>query len=252
MKTHFWFYVILLFVQPSFAQPQEKPASGQLWYCFVETVDPARLDDYRGMSIELAALAQEHDFPFAFYVWATRGMDYQVWYPVQSMDDIQKIESAWEKLMGKWGEYKAREFGKTKLNNFSFTLTTQKDLCYEPENPAAEAHGFEFCQMQEFYLVSHMQNELKEVIREANKILAAHDYPDAWYYGQAGVGVNLPALFSWSYATDMITFLEQEKKFQEQYGELFEPLYQQFSSCIKSVKITDLFYVKAFSYEKAH
>ncbi|WP_430972651.1 hypothetical protein [Sunxiuqinia rutila] len=231
----------------TYAQENKKE---QLWYCYVETVAPDALFEYQEMSIELAALAKEHDFPFNFYVWSTRDLDFEVWYPINSLDDITVIEEHWDMIMNEWGEEKAVAFGKTKTKNNSFTMITQYELSFRPENPRPEIAEAGYLQFQEFRIIPGKQEEVEAVIRDANKLLAEHNYDDPWYIAKPGIGMEMPSLIAWSYGKDVQDFYKQDKKFQDELGEVFKPLNKRFIACLASVKSGEVYYKKAFSYEK--
>ncbi|MHA7112315.1 hypothetical protein ACRTDU_19485 [Sunxiuqinia elliptica] len=249
MKKRYLF-TFLLFMALSLSINAQEKNNEQLWYCYVETVHPQSLFDYQEMSKELAVLAKENDFPFSFYVWASRDLDYEVWYPINSLKDIDVIEASWNKIMKKWGEEKAKAFGKTKSKNNSFTMTAMHELSYMPENPRPEVAEAAYLQYQEFRIIPAKQKEMEAVIKEANQLLAEHNYNDPWYIGKAGIGLQTPSYIGWSYGKDVLDYYQQDQKFKDEFGEAFKPLNKRFINCIASVKSGEVFYKKAFSYVK--
>ncbi len=249
MKKIFTLLFCLVLSFPLVLQAQEENKK-QLWYCYVETVNPLLIEPYREMSVELAELAKSNHFPFAFFVWADHDLNYYIWYPINELNDIDVIDKEWDKLMMQWGEEKSKSFRETKKSNYSFTMTARNDLFYLPETPRPEVKDPEFIYWQNFYLVPGKTKDIEKVILEANKILADNNYDDPWYIGEAGIGMNVPCLVAWSYGKDQMDYLSQDKKFGEQLGELFKPLLPRFNECLKGIESKELFYAKKFSYEK--
>ncbi|MGQ7867816.1 hypothetical protein [Sunxiuqinia sp. sy24] len=246
----FYFLPILALMLVSLLTDAQENKKEQLWYCYVETVAPEALFEYQEMSVELVALAKEHDFPFSFYVWSSRDLEFEVWYPINSLDDINAIDESWNEIIDQWGQEKAMAFGKTKTKNNSFTMTTLYELSYQPTNPRPEIEEAGYLQYQEFHLIPGKQKEMEAIIQDANKLLAEHNYNDAWYIAKAGIGMQMPSLIAWSYGKDAQDFYTQDKKFQEELGEAFKPLNKRFINCLASVKSGEVFYKKTFSYEK--
>ncbi|HKJ43529.1 MAG TPA: hypothetical protein VKA27_15640 [Sunxiuqinia sp.] len=245
-KIHF-LPLVFLFLFALTTNAQEK---GQLWYCDVETVLPSSIFDYQQMSKELADLAKENDFPFSFYIWSSRDLDYMIYYPINSLEDIDEINQAWDNMMEKWGKEKSSAFGQTKEGNRSFTFQEDPTLSYLPETSRLDPGDAKYLQYQEFGIIPGKDDELKSVVADAYKLLSDKKYDDAWHMARAGIGMNTPGLISWSFGKDRDDFYAQDKKFQNEFGEAFKPLNKRFISCIKRVKNVELFYQKDFSYEK--
>jgi len=120
------------------AQEEKKE---QLWYCIEETVKPEMWEQYIKQSKELINICKENNFSFKFFTWNGRPLVYELWTPIESLNDIEKIEKEWKRIVDIWGAENHAAFNATRLNNYSKTCTVRDDMAYSPENPIYSIGG---------------------------------------------------------------------------------------------------------------
>jgi hypothetical protein len=89
----------LLFVLETAAQEKTE----QLWLAEEEIVKPEMIDQYHEVSKELVELCKAENFPYTFYLYSYQPFHYKLWYPIEEMNDISKIEDAWDAIIEKYG-----------------------------------------------------------------------------------------------------------------------------------------------------
>ena len=224
---------------------------GQKWYCYEEIIVPASLHEYNLLSRELVELCKEKEFPYSFYTW-TGEFNYQLWTPINSLNDIDQLDKAWKNLLDNWEAEKLERFRKTKVKNFTFTITMQPELTYEPEGISEDENEFTFIEWKEHYLLPDKLNEAIEISKQVKEHLKSIVYDEAVYYAFGGLGYEDPCLISYSTYKNYNDYLIQQgenmnkNKFTEDLLELF----QQYIPCMRTSKTEYLLYVENLSYIK--
>jgi hypothetical protein len=172
-----------------------------------------------------------------FFTWTTGDFKYQLWTPMKSLDDIDKMNKAWLELLEGWDQEKLKKFRKTKINNYSFTMKTKNELNYTPENSRiAEGEG-KFVYWQEFYLFPGVEEEAEALVKEAVEILKSKNHDNAWYFGYGELGYESPCMIAWIWSKDRHDYWEHDKKFNDMYPEAFKEINNKFTPLIRTQKI---------------
>ena len=135
MKKHFYTVIFLtvLVLLPMLQLEAQAEKNEFLWYCWEETVNPELWDEYLELSKEMLQLCKEENFPYSIFTWNKSSMVYELWTPLNSLSEIDSLQAAWEKIIKKWGDEKYKAFTRTKLYDYSKTVTLFGDLSYTPE-----------------------------------------------------------------------------------------------------------------------
>ena len=241
------FVVLVLFSIGYVLQAQED--DDQIFYCYEEMVSPDHLDTYWELAKEIVDLCKEKQFPYTFYTWTTGDFKYQLWTPIKSLDDIDKMNETWTELLESWDQEKLSKFRKTKITNYSFTVNTKGELNYEPENSRiAEGEG-NFVYWQEFYLFPGAEEEAEALVKEAVDILKSKNHDNAWYFGYGNLGYESPCMIAWVYGKDRHDYWEQDKKFNDMHEGVFKEINNKFIPLIRTKKSKDMWYLEELSYE---
>lgn len=164
----------------------------QLWYCWEETVKPEYIDEYLALSRAFLELCKSEDFPFTVFTWQAKPFTYELWSPINSLNDIEKLNTAWKDLSEKLGEEKFKAFQNTKLHNRSYTCTIKNDLSYNPENPEYGRNELVFCRWIELYIQEGKQKEYEEAQHWINEQRAKNDF-GCWVFVATGdLGFEAP------------------------------------------------------------
>lgn len=224
--------------------------NGQKWYCYEETVLPSALNIYNSLSLELVQLCKENDFPYSFHTWMTEDFKYQLWTPIESLNDIDKINKAWEKLLQNWDKEKTTKFKATKISNYSKTMDMRSDLTYEPEITRLETNEVGLCEWREYYLQTDKSEQAFEVLKSIREELTSLDYDNGRYIAFGGLGYEDPCLVTWSLYKDEADKLAQTEKFAEIASEGVLKKMNDLIPCIRTSKIAYMIYVPELSYVK--
>ncbi len=240
-------FVLFCFGYITNAQDEED----QLFYCYEEIVSPDRLETYWELAREIVDFCKENQFPYTFHTWTTGDFKYQLWSPIKTLDDIDKMNAAWVELLEKWDQEKSDTFRKTKITNYSFTMNVKNELNYQPENSRLGEGEAKFVYWQEFYLFPGVEEEAEALVKEAVEILKSKNHDNAWYFGYGGIGYESPCMIAWIWSKDRHDYWEHDKKFNDMYSETFKEINNKFIPLIRTKKTKDMWYLEELSYEVA-
>jgi len=240
--------ILILFSFGYVVNAQEE--EDQIYYCYEEIVSPDKLDDYWQIAKEIAELCKEKEFPYTFYTWTTGDFKYQLWTPIKSLDEIDKMDQAWLALYKDWDNEKLAKFRKSKITNYSYTMTGKPDLNYQPEEPRLKEGEGQFVYWQEFYLFPGTMPEAESLLKETVNVLKSKNYDNGWNFGYGNLGYESPCLIAWVWAKDRLDYWEQDKIFQENFSEDFKDINKKFIPLIRTTKSKDMWYVEELSYVK--
>jgi hypothetical protein len=180
---------ILTLVVSTQITAQEKD---QLWYCWEETVKPEKIDDYLAFSKEFLELCKSENFPFPVFTWQAKPFTYELWSPINSLNDIEILNTAWKDLSEKLGEEKFKTFQGAKLHNRSYTCTIKNELSYHPENPEYGRNELMYARWIELYIKDGKQKEYEEAQKWMMEQRAKHDF-GCWVFVATGdLGFEAP------------------------------------------------------------
>ena len=237
-------------LSPLSAQEEKK---GQLWYCYEETVKPGEVKVYMDLSKEMLELCKQNNFPFPIYTWTPGEFKYQLWSPINTLNDIDKIEDAWNKITEKLGQEKYATFNKTKVKNTTFTCRGRLDLHYQPENPRYTTDDVSFGVWQEILFIPEKVKEAEELMKEMFKLIGAKNYDDPMYIYQAGLGYETPMFIAVTNALSEKDYNAQQEKMGEVFteDELKEitELNSKVIACTQTVKVKRLWLLNDLKYE---
>lgn len=239
------FPLIFALIQNVSAQEE---SSKQLWYCWEETVNPGMINEYIDMNKKLIEICKEEEFKFSFHAFTTGDLKYQWYHPINSLADIDAIEKEWDRIMEKFGNENAQAFQKTLMSTNSYTFSERHNLSFIPETPRMSMDSMKYMRLQEFYVIPGKGKEITDIIKEANEFLKSKKYNDAWYMATGEIGLEGPVFIGWSFGTSMEDYWNQDKLFNEKYGEDFKVFNERFIKCLKSVVNKDSWYLQDLSY----
>ena len=239
---------LFLFVGIALLSGQEK-TNEQQWYCIAETVKPDMLEQYLELSQELIQLCKEESFPYAFHTWSSKYLEYELWSPLESLDDIIKIGKEWDRIMEKWGKEKSEAFQSTKIKNYGKTCNVLWHMRYNPSNPDYNPNNKNFGRWIEVYLKPGTGDEFKEAFKWINEIRKAHDYGVECNLAECGLGYETPSFLVMYGHESLLDYLEYENSLDEEYTtEYMKYLARIQKIFAKSPKIYTIEYLPNLSY----
>jgi len=251
MKKLLIVFTLLLFACIAWLNGQEEK-NEQHWSCIVETVKPEMLEQYLELSHELIKLCKEENFPFEFHTWSNNPMEFELWSPLESLDDIEKIEDEWDKIMEKWGKEKNKAFNATKTKNYAKTCNVRWDLQFRPANPDYDPNNANYQRWIEVYLKPGTEKEFEEAVKWINEIRKAHDYGVLCNFAECGLGYETPSFLVMYGHDNRIDYLEYEENLDEAYMAEYQKYRTKIGKLLaKPAKFYDIQYLPEMSYTPA-
>jgi hypothetical protein len=229
-------------------QAQEK--AEPLWLMADELVKPALVNQYYEVSKELVELCKAENFPYSFYVWVSQPFHYSISYPLEDMNDITKIESAWDAIIEKYGAEKFKRFEECIESQNDKVMVGLSNLSYIPETPPLNDEEIAYCYWQEISVKKGSEKALEDLIKKAGAIMKEKEIEFGAYIGKGKLGYDQPIYFAWYYAKDQIDYLEQEKKFGEKVGDEWKQINGEIIKHINGITNMNFWWIKELSYEK--
>lgn len=236
--------VIFIAINTTNAQEKEK----QLWYCFEEVVHPEHISEYWELSKELADLCKSEQTDFWFYAWTTGDFKYQYWHPINSLNDIDKIEEEWNKVLTNFGKNKVESWQKTIKSTHSRTITEYSALSIIPENPRVEQDSVNYMEFQEFYLKPGTQQEFKRIMKKAVDHLKSEGHNDVWRVASGDLGYDGPVFIGWSFDKSQTEYLKHDELFSKKHKEFFDELNKDFVKILRAIEKKDSWFLRDLSY----
>ena len=224
MKRNISFFIIALLlatIGSTGANAQEEKKE-QLWYCIEETVKPEMWEQYVKLSKEIIDICKENSFSFPFYTWIGQSMVYELWTPIESLNDIEKIEEEWKRIVDIWGAENYAAFNATKLNNYSKTCTVRDDMAYNPENPNYSMEVPPYSRWIEVYLKTGSENAFEEFVTWINDRRKKHDYGVLCRFAEGGIGYDDPSYIVFYGHDSMAKIMEYNISLSDTYKKDFE------------------------------
>jgi len=235
-----------LFVQNAQAQEKEEV----LWLIGEEVVKPEMIEQYYEVSKELAELCKEENFPYSYNVWVSQPFHYTLSYYIEEMNDIPKIEEAWDAIIEKYGAEKFERFKECIESQNDKIMVTLLNLSYEPESSQMSDEELAYCYWQEVSVKKGSEKAVEDIFKKAVEIMKEKGTEMGVYIGKGKTGYERPVYFAWYFAEDQIDYLEQEKKFAEIVGDEWKEINGEIVNHINGIKNVNYWWAKELSYEK--
>jgi hypothetical protein len=251
MKKLFTLLSVLVLAGFMIQDAEAQEQTEVLWLMGEEVVKPVMVNQYFEICKELAELCKEDNFPFSYNVWVSQPFHYLITYYMEEMNDITKIEEAWDKIFAKLGEEKSIKFHECIDSQIDKVMAGLTDLNYVPE-PSSDNEGvIDYCYFQEISVKKGSEKAFEEVLKKAMALMKEKGSEMGAYLGKGKTGYDRPVYFAWYFAKDQMDYLEQEKKFAELMGEDWKNINAEVVKHIKGIKNVNYWYIKDLSYEKA-
>jgi len=235
-----------LFVQKTQAQEKEE----LLWLMGEEVVKPEMIEQYYEVSKELVELCKTENFPYSFFVWVSQPFHYEISYPIEEMNDITKIEEAWDAIIEKYGAENFKRFEDCIESQNDKVMAGLMNLSYEPVPPRLTTDEITYCYWQEVSVKKGSEKAVEDLLKKASTIMKDNGTELATYIGKGKTGYKQPVYIAWYYGKDQIDYLEQEKKFGEMVGEEWKQINGEIIKHINGIKNVNYWWAKELSYEK--
>jgi hypothetical protein len=248
MKKSIAFFAILLLLEILAFNSNAQGKKEQLWLVGEEVVKPEMVNQYLELNKELLALCLKDKFPFSFNLWTSGDFRYYLWYPIESMNDIAKISTAWDSIVAHYGTEKFKRFSECIEYSIEKVTVSRMDLSFIPPESRLKDDERTYCYWQEFYLKKGSEKNVEALINKATATFRDKKYNDAIYFGYGKVGYENPVLFNWGFGKNITDFYEQEKKYESLFGEELKDINKEFTTYVRKVEKKDVWWLKNLSY----
>jgi|GEM_PF-1015327 len=247
-KLTFIIIAFSLFAISANVTAQEK--NEQLWYCWEETVKPEMIEQYLELSNDFLELYRSENFPFAIYTWQAQPFVYELWSPINSIADIEKISESSAKIVEKLGSEKYAAFNNTKLHNREYTCTIKNDLSYTPANPDHNYNELIYEQCRVLYIKPGKQKEYEDVQKRMNEVRKEKDYGCWVFIASGGFGYEEPCYIVMNANTNRENYGKAFTKFQEENQDKWNEFMKIIYPLLRKPPIVyDWYLLKDLSYE---
>jgi hypothetical protein len=223
-----------------------------LWLVGEEVVKPEMIDQYMEVSKELMELCKAEKFPYIYNVWRSQPFHFALWYPIEEMNDITKIEKAWDAIAEKFGAERFAKFQECIESQINKVMVTHLDLSYVPETPRLKDEDITYCFWQNIYVKKGSEKAVEELFKKAIAVMEEQGMDDALYMGTGNLGYEKPVYFAWSYGKDEKEFLDRQEELDETMaetlGETMKQLNAELIKHITDIVNEDSWWVKDLSY----
>ena len=176
-------------------------------------------------------------------------MEFELWSPLESLDDIKKIEKEWDKIIEKWGEEKYAAFNATKTKNYAKTCNVRWDLQFDPTLHDYDPENAHYGNWIEIYLKPGKEKEFEEALRWLSERRKEHQYKVRCNYAECGLGYETPSILVMYTHESQLGFLEYENGLSEAYNADFQEYLNRVRKLFaKPIKRYDIYYIPELSY----
>jgi len=222
----------------------------QLWLVSEEVVKPDMVEQYKEACKDLLKLCKEENFPYTYNVWVKDYFTYDLWYPIDELNDIIKIEEAWDDIVQKYGEDNFKKFQVCIESQMNRVMANRLDLSYQPDSFRLSEEEVKYSKLQEIYVEKGSEKKVEELFKRGNALLQEKGIQNANFIGVGKIGYEQPVYFSWSYGKDRLDLLEQRKENAKLLGDEFKPINAELVKYLIRIDDVEDWWIKELSYEK--
>jgi len=241
---------MLMLVGLLFQSAEAQENKEQLWLVGEEVVKPDMVDQYEEVSEDLIKLCNKENFPYSFNLWKLDYFTYDLWYPIDELNDIKKIDDAWDDIMLKFGEENIKKFQDCIESQFDKVMAVRLDLSYQPDSPRLSAEDVKFSRLQELYLKKGSEKKVEELFKRANTLFKEKGIENVTFIGEGRIGYEQPVYFRWSYGENRMDLIKQDIDRGELLGEEWRSINEEMVTYLKRIEELEDQWIKFLSYEK--
>ena len=223
---------------------------GQLWFCWEATVNPAQLDAFMDLQIDIRKTHfKEGGLSYPINAWTDGLFTYYFFYPVDSYDDKNKIYSELGKGIELYGNDWINRMFSTLDNHTTWFIRWDPELSYAPENPRRRSGEGVYAIWDIFYIDSGKEMEVRDLQKRFMAALKEKGYDDFvdTYIGELGTeGYFYMGVIFGKSPADMWA---QNEVMWELLGEEGRQMFKEMRNYVKRRDFKQFWYVKELSYE---
>ena len=218
-------------------------------YCMSKEVIKADMkEEYIQARQELISVCEETSFPYSFILWSSKENHCHLWYPIEELNDIDRINKAWDAFEKEYGNDIFKPIQECIETSISQVMLAYRDLAYEPPESRLQDDETHFCRMKKLYLNRGSEKEVKALVKKVIELYESKGVTSAFYFGEGEIGFETPVLFNWSFARDLNDYLQQGAKIKELLGADYQEINHEISHHVRETETIDFRYMNNMSY----
>jgi len=251
MKSHFPKLIAILFffsfcVSGTFAQEE---SSGQLWFCWEATVNPAMEDQFIDLQVDFRTHFKEAGFSYPISAWTDGAFHYYIFYPVKDYNEKDDIYAALWKAADLYGMDRMNKMWETVETHTTFFIRYIPELSYVPDNPRLKGGEPNYAVWDMFFVDPAKDAEFRLQAEKFKEMVRSSGFGDAINLHIGDIGYEGTAYLWTLYGKSAGDFWTENEKLWDKLGEEGQKLNRETLSLLKRREFRQFWYVEALSYE---
>lgn len=231
----------------TFAQEKEAEQE-QLWYCWEATVHPTKIDQFKAFSIEELALFKEMNYPLPFYAWTDHEFHFYYYIPMNSYEDVFKLQEALNLVYKKMGDEKTNKFWEAIEYHEDYFIRYLPDISFTPKEPRLHEDDLMFSYLDTKYVVPGREKEIIALFKELMEHAENVGCYDAIHSYMGDLGNNGSTITTILQAKSAADFYHHNEKAWELLDEKGIKIFQQILKLTLKREHIQIWYLEDLSY----
>jgi len=242
------FLVILSIYGPGTLAQEE--SMGQLWFCWEATVNPAQLDEFIDLQLEIRkAHLKEAGLSYPISAWTDGLFTYYFFYPVDSYNDKDDIYNELGKAIELQGNDWLNRMFSTLDNHTTWFIRWDPELSYNPENPRLKDGEALFAIWDMWFVDPAKEAEYRQEAKKLIEMLKSTDFGDNVNLSIGDLGYEATAYLWTLYGKSPADLWAQNEVLWELLGEEGSQLFNGMRKYTKKRDFKQFWHMKELSYD---
>ena len=202
MKTKKFISLLIILLIGScsfFTYGQEEKPESQIYMIWDEVVKPSKVADYEKAFKHAMDLWKEYSYPYSMYSFNTEDFHYYFSIPINSLDDIDDVFAASEKMGEKMGKDKFAKMHDMFTGTYEYArpiiIHSRPDLSFIPEKKAEETQEANFRYWGICYGIPGMEKEIETAFKKYVDLYSSNNIQNGWETYMGSIGTEMPYYF---------------------------------------------------------
>jgi len=228
----------------------QEESMGQLWFCWEATVNPAQLDEFMDLQLEIRKThLKEAGLSYPISSWTDGQFTYYFFYPVNSYNEKDDIYNELGKAIELQGNDWINRMFSTLDNHTTWFIRRDPELSYNPENPRLKDGEAIFAIWDMWFVDPAKDSEFRQTAKKLTEMLRSADFRDNVNLLIGDLGYEATAYLWTLYGKSPADFWTENEKLWEILGEDGQKLNQKALTLLKKREFKQFWYMKELSYD---
>jgi hypothetical protein len=230
----------------TFAQEE---GSGQLWFCWEATVNPATENEFIDLQVEFRTHFKEANFSYPISAFTDGNFHYYIFYPVKDYNEKDDIYEALWKAADLWGMDRMNNMWETVETHNTYYIRHIPELSYVPENPRLNDGETNYAVWDMLFIDPAKDMEFRRSAKEFTEMVKGVGFGDAINLFIGDIGYEATAYLWTLYGKSPGDFWTENEKLWEKLGVEGQNLNQEVLKLLKKREFKQFWYLDALSYD---